>query len=143
MTGSLPQWLLIGRSDIFLLQLRERVGGFCNAIRVTIIVFEGVTVQSRLLRKPLTIPWLGDCFPSRLCRQQSLHLEPFNILLIKAFSSLLPFPQILSIRVYVVYNSRYSYRVAVSPSHNRSIKQLLGEINLIKEEVLGELKQFY
>lgn len=40
--------------------------------------------------------------------------------------------QILSIRVYVLYNSRYSYRVAVSPPHNRSIKQSLGE-------TLGEL----
>lgn len=30
--------------------------------------------------------------------------------------------QILSIRIYIIYNSRYSYRVAVSSPHNRSIK---------------------
>lgn len=52
------------------------------------------------------------------------------------FMALFPFllslyPQILSIRVYVLYNSRYSYRVAVSPSHNRSIKQDLDEMKPI------------
>jgi hypothetical protein len=57
---------------------------------------------------------------------------------------LLIFLQILSIRVYVLYNSRYSYRVAVSPTHNRSIKQLLDEeTNLIKGKkgILGEIKR--
>lgn len=57
----------------------------------------------------------------------------------RVFRSLLYF-QILSIRVYVFYNSRYSYRFAVSPSHNRSIKQLLGETNLIKWRNLRRIK---
>lgn len=43
--------------------------------------------------------------------------------------------QILSIRIYVFYNSRYSNGTTVSTAHNRSIKRV--KIPLINEEKIS------